>query len=154
MKPFISFENVSFKYAPEQPKPVLDRINLTIDEGSFVTVLGHNGSGKSTLAKHLNAILTPTEGKVYVDGIDTADEEKLFELRQRVLSEEHSRSQKLFLHTSAYTLHENSVLCVNKRLPGQKHSVNHSCCSASAFCAEDSISLMRLSWLTSEAPGS
>ncbi|MBQ1375595.1 MAG: energy-coupling factor transporter ATPase [Clostridia bacterium] len=84
MKPFISFENVSFKYAPEQPKPVLDRINLTVEEGSFVTVLGHNGSGKSTLAKHLNAILTPTEGKVYVDGIDTADEEKLFELRQRV----------------------------------------------------------------------
>lgn len=84
MKPFISFENLSFKYAPQQPKWVLDKINLTIDEGSFVAVLGHNGSGKSTLAKHLNAILLPTEGKVYVDGIDTADEEKLFELRQRV----------------------------------------------------------------------
>ncbi|MBR2742116.1 MAG: energy-coupling factor transporter ATPase [Clostridia bacterium] len=84
MKPFISFENLSFKYSEEEPRWVLENINLTIDDGSFVAVLGHNGSGKSTLAKHLNAILLPTEGKVYVDGIDTCDEEKLFDLRQRV----------------------------------------------------------------------
>lgn len=84
MKPFISFENVSFKYAEEHDRKVLDNISLTIDDGEFVAVLGHNGSGKSTLAKHLNAILLPQEGKVYVDGIDTSDEEKLFDLRQRV----------------------------------------------------------------------
>jgi len=83
-KPFISFENVSFKYAEGQNKNVLDNINLTIEDGSFVAVLGHNGSGKSTLAKHLNAIVVPTEGKVYVDGIDTSEEDRLFDLRQRV----------------------------------------------------------------------
>ncbi len=84
MKPFISFENVSFKYSESRDSYVLKDINLTINEGEFVAVLGHNGSGKSTLAKHLNAILLPTSGKVYVDGIDTSDEEKLFDLRQRV----------------------------------------------------------------------
>ena len=57
---------------------------MDIEEGSFVAVLGHNGSGKSTLAKHLNAILLPSGGKVYVDGIDTADEDKLLDIRRTV----------------------------------------------------------------------
>ncbi len=63
---------------------VLDGVSLDIAEGSFVAVLGHNGSGKSTLAKHFNAILLPTGGKVYVDGIDTASEERLLDIRRTV----------------------------------------------------------------------
>ena len=61
---------------------VIDGLNLSVEKGSFVAVLGHNGSGKSTLAKHFNAILMPTEGKVYVDGMDTADEEHTFDIRK------------------------------------------------------------------------
>ena len=63
---------------------VLDGVSLDIAEGSFVAVLGHNGSGKSTLAKHFNAILLPTGGRVYVDGIDTASEERLLDIRRTV----------------------------------------------------------------------
>ena len=63
---------------------VLDGVSLDIAEGSFVAVLGHNGSGKSTLAKHFNSILLPTGGKVYVDGMDTADEELLLSIRRTV----------------------------------------------------------------------
>ena len=59
-------------------------MDLEIEEGSFVAVLGHNGSGKSTLAKHMNAILLPTGGAVYVDGMDTADDEKLLDIRRTV----------------------------------------------------------------------
>lgn len=61
---------------------VIDGLDLSIEKGSFVAVLGHNGSGKSTLAKHFNAILLPTDGKVYVDGMDTADEEHTFDIRK------------------------------------------------------------------------
>lgn len=60
----------------------LDDINIEVKQGDFITILGHNGSGKSTLAKHLNAILYPTEGTVWVDGKDTAEEEHLWEIRQ------------------------------------------------------------------------
>lgn len=60
----------------------VDRVSLSVKQGDFVAILGHNGSGKSTLAKHLNAILYPTEGAVYIDGKNTADEEKLWEIRQ------------------------------------------------------------------------
>lgn len=63
---------------------VLDRVSVTIKEGEFLAVLGHNGSGKSTLAKHFNAILIPTEGTVTVDGMNTAEEGKLYEIRQEV----------------------------------------------------------------------
>ena len=66
------------------PPLVLDGVSISIKEGEFMAVLGHNGSGKSTLAKHFNAILVPTEGEVSVNGIRTADEEKLFEIRQEV----------------------------------------------------------------------
>ena len=66
------------------PAPVLEHVNLDIPRGQFLAVLGHNGSGKSTLAKHLNAILTPSEGVVYVDGIDTRQEEMIYEIRQNV----------------------------------------------------------------------
>ena len=79
-------EGLRFSYQEETiPAPmVLDGVDLEIEAGSFVAVLGHNGSGKSTLAKHLNAILLPTGGKVYVDGIDTIDEDKLLDIRRTV----------------------------------------------------------------------
>ena len=60
----------------------VDDVSLNVEEGDFVAILGHNGSGKSTLAKHINAILYPTEGTVWVDGMDTTDENKLWEIRQ------------------------------------------------------------------------
>ena len=82
----IQTEGLRFAYAEEGAVNlfVLDGVSLDIEEGSFVAVLGHNGSGKSTLAKHLNAILLPSGGKVYVDGIDTADEDKLLDIRRTV----------------------------------------------------------------------
>ena len=61
----------------------LKGVNLSIEPGQFVVVLGHNGSGKSTLAKHLNGLLLPTSGKVYIDGLDTEDEELIWEIRQK-----------------------------------------------------------------------
>lgn len=60
----------------------VDNVSLDVQQGDFVAILGHNGSGKSTLAKHINAILHPTEGTVWVDGMDTADESKLWQVRQ------------------------------------------------------------------------
>ena len=85
-KTIINVEDVRFSYiTAEGVAPiVLDGVTLDIEEGSFVAVLGHNGSGKSTLAKHMNAVLLPTGGKVYVDGMDTWDEEVLLEIRRRV----------------------------------------------------------------------
>ncbi len=60
----------------------VDRVSLDVEEGEFIAILGHNGSGKSTLAKHINAILHPTEGAVWVDGMDTSREEDLWDIRQ------------------------------------------------------------------------
>ncbi len=79
----IEFEQVHFSY-PGGEREILCGIDLKIESGSFVAVLGHNGSGKSTLAKHMNAILTPTEGRVLVHGIDTADESRLLDVRSKV----------------------------------------------------------------------
>jgi len=61
----------------------VDKVNLDVQAGEFIAILGHNGSGKSTLAKHINAILNPTEGTVWVDGMDTAEEEHIWDIRQR-----------------------------------------------------------------------
>ena len=82
----IKTQNLRFSYtAAEPPAPVvLDGVDLEIEAGSFVAVLGHNGSGKSTLAKHMNAILLPSGGTVYVDGIDTVDEDRLLDIRRTV----------------------------------------------------------------------
>lgn len=66
----------------ESTLKAVDGVNLDVEAGDFIAILGHNGSGKSTLAKHLNAILVPTEGTLYVDGKDTKDESKLWEIRQ------------------------------------------------------------------------
>ena len=83
MSAVIRFENVHFTYPGDETESLCG-IDLEIEEGSFVAVLGHNGSGKSTLAKHMNAILVPSEGKVTVNGIDTADEERLIDIRRSV----------------------------------------------------------------------
>lgn len=79
----IEIQNVSYAYEDAAAK-ALNNVSLTINDGEFVAVVGHNGSGKSTLAKHLNALLLPTEGKVLVDGMDTADETDTLSIRQRV----------------------------------------------------------------------
>lgn len=86
MSTIIKAEHLTFSY-PDEPAghpPVLDDVNLEIEAGSFVAILGHNGSGKSTLAKHINALLTPTQGKLWVDGLDTADPENLLTIRGKV----------------------------------------------------------------------
>ena len=83
MSAIIRFEQVHYSY-PEDRDETLRGIDLEIEEGSFVAVLGHNGSGKSTLAKHMNAILTPSAGRVTVYGMDTADETQLLAVRQTV----------------------------------------------------------------------
>ena len=82
----VKTENLRFSYEAEGglSPVVLDEVDLEIEEGSFVAVLGHNGSGKSTLAKHMNAILLPTGGKVYVDGMDTCDDDLLLDIRRTV----------------------------------------------------------------------
>ncbi len=83
MSSVIKIENLHYTY-PGDDDESLKGVSLEIERGSFVAVLGHNGSGKSTLAKHLNAILLPTEGKVLIDGIDTADENNLLKIRSTV----------------------------------------------------------------------
>ena len=81
-------ENLTYSYPAgeenEQPTLALDGVTLAIERGSFTVILGHNGSGKSTLAKTFNAVLLPSGGRVYVDGMDTTDEKLLLEIRCRV----------------------------------------------------------------------
>ena len=81
-------ENLTYSYPAgeenEQPTLALNGVTLAIERGNFVVVLGHNGSGKSTLAKTFNAVLLPSGGKAYVEGMDTADEKLLLEIRRRV----------------------------------------------------------------------
>ena len=81
MAVIIETRELSFRYSEDSPL-ALEDVTLSIEEGSFTAVLGHNGSGKSTFAKHLNAILLPSGGKVYVGGIDTTDESRLFDIRK------------------------------------------------------------------------
>lgn len=87
----ISVRNLCFSYTEEdaaKEHPVLKNLNIDIERGSFVSILGHNGSGKSTFAKLLNMILTPTSGKIYIDGRDITDpdmtEDDVFDIRRRV----------------------------------------------------------------------
>ena len=79
----ITFENVHYTYPGDETESLCG-VDLSIEAGQFVAVLGHNGSGKSTLAKHLNAILVPDEGRVLIDGIDTADEDRVLDVRRCV----------------------------------------------------------------------
>ncbi len=76
-------ENLCFRYEDDGAN-VLDNVSLEFEHGEMTAVLGHNGCGKSTFAKHLNAILLPEGGNVYIDGIDTKDEDRLYDIRQRV----------------------------------------------------------------------
>ncbi len=87
MDNFIDFQNVTFAYETEegtQAKNVVENFNLKIKKGDFVAILGHNGCGKSTVAKLCNAIEVPQSGKIFVDGMDTSDEDKLYDIRQKV----------------------------------------------------------------------
>ena len=87
MGTIISVEHLAYTYPGVEDTPgvaVFEDLNLTIEEGSFVAVLGSNGCGKSTLAKHFNSILLPSGGKVYVCGMDTADDERLMAVRRKV----------------------------------------------------------------------
>ena len=87
MATMLETKNLTFCYPAEEgqePTPALQEVTVSIEKGSFVVVLGHNGSGKSTLAKHMNAVLLPTGGKVYAEGMDTCDEALLLEIRRRV----------------------------------------------------------------------
>ena len=84
---FIHVENVTFRYGTDDPlslKEALSGVSLAVERGEFVALLGHNGCGKSTLAKHFNAMLLPTSGKVFVDGMDTTEEALKYEIRRRV----------------------------------------------------------------------
>ena len=87
MSDIIRTEHLTFAYPPDEgkdPVPALDGVDLSIRQGSFTAILGHNGSGKSTLAKHMNAVLLPGGGRVWVDGMDTLAEAALLEIRRRV----------------------------------------------------------------------
>ena len=88
MSTMLRTENLTYSYPAgeenEQPTLALDGVTLAIERGSFTVILGHNGSGKSTLAKTFNAVLLPSGGRVYVDGMDTTDETLLLEIRRRV----------------------------------------------------------------------
>ncbi|MVB10363.1 Energy-coupling factor transporter ATP-binding protein EcfA1 [Caprobacter fermentans] len=87
MKDYMNAENVTFSYEAQEEEEtveVLHGVSLGIQKGEFVALLGHNGSGKSTMAKQFNAMLLPSGGKVYVDGLDTLDEDLKIEIRRRV----------------------------------------------------------------------
>ncbi|MCI6937029.1 MAG: energy-coupling factor transporter ATPase [Clostridiales bacterium] len=87
MSDIISVEHLAYTYPGVEDTPgvpVFENMNLSIQEGSFVAVLGTNGCGKSTLAKHFNSILLPTGGKVYVCGIDTSNEDRIMTVRHNV----------------------------------------------------------------------
>ena len=87
MADFIKIENLVFEYIKNddgQTFRAIDDISFTVEKGSFTAVIGQNGSGKSTLAKNINGLLMPTSGKVIVDGLDTADPDNIWEIRQRV----------------------------------------------------------------------
>lgn len=89
MNKYIEFKDVSFGYIDdidnETPEEnVISNMSLSIEKGDFVAILGHNGCGKSTLAKLCNAIVTPQMGKVFVDGIDTSDEDRILDIRRKV----------------------------------------------------------------------
>ena len=87
MTEIIKTGNLTFSYPPDEgkePVQALKGVDLSIVRGSFTVILGHNGSGKSTLAKHMNAVLLPVGGRVWVDGMDTSDEDLLLEVRRRV----------------------------------------------------------------------
>ena len=84
MSSFIDVKNLIYEYKNvDSVRRAVNNLNIQIQKGQFIVVLGHNGSGKSTFAKHLNAIFSPTSGTVIIDGLDTKDDNKIFEIRQK-----------------------------------------------------------------------
>ena len=81
--PMLQAQDLRFRYDPERPDYAVDGVSMKVERGEFVAVLGANGCGKSTLAKHFNAILLPESGTVLVEGIDTRDESRLYDIRQK-----------------------------------------------------------------------
>lgn len=82
----IKSEDLVFKYVnteEQTEKVAINHVSMEVKKGEFLVILGHNGSGKSTMAKHMNALLLPSGGKMYVDGLDTSDIENLWEVRRR-----------------------------------------------------------------------
>ncbi|MGN0255162.1 MAG: energy-coupling factor transporter ATPase [Chordicoccus sp.] len=81
----LGFDYIKYADESEEPEKVtaLTDVDLDVEKGQFIAILGHNGSGKSTLAKQINALLVPTSGTMYVDGVDTAEEEDLWKIRQK-----------------------------------------------------------------------
>lgn len=80
--PAVKLQNVSFAYGDGEIN-ALENVSLEIGQGEFVAILGHNGSGKSTLARLINGLLTPSAGKIFVLGMDSADRKNLFEIRKK-----------------------------------------------------------------------
>lgn len=81
----LGFDYIKYADESETPEKVtaLTDVDLDVEKGQFIAILGHNGSGKSTLAKQINALLVPTSGTMYIDGVDTAEEEDLWKIRQK-----------------------------------------------------------------------
>ena len=84
MSSFIDVKNLIYEYKNvDSVRRAVNNLNIQIQKGQFIVVLGHNGSGKSTFAKHLNAIFIPTSGTVLIDGLDSKDDDKVFEIRHK-----------------------------------------------------------------------
>lgn len=79
----IEIKNLKFKYSEEDEDYIIKNLNLTIEKGEFIAILGHNGSGKSTLAKLINGLLAPTDGDVFVDKLNTKSDEYIWDIRAR-----------------------------------------------------------------------
>ena len=86
MTDFIRVENLTFEYDKDgtEKTRAIDDVSFTIEKGSFTAIIGQNGSGKSTLARNLNGLLVPTSGRILVDGMDTADDSRIWDIRSRV----------------------------------------------------------------------
>lgn len=86
MRDFIRVENLTFEYDKDgtEKTRAIDDVSFTIEKGSFTAIIGQNGSGKSTLARNLNGLLVPTSGRILVDGMDTADDSRIWDIRSRV----------------------------------------------------------------------
>lgn len=84
MSIFIEAKKISYKYDQTIGNYALNDIDFSVREGEFIAILGRNGCGKSTLAKHLNGIIIPTKGDIYINGINTKDEDRLYEIRQNI----------------------------------------------------------------------
>ena len=102
---------------PEVTKAIED-VSLEIQKGQFIAVLGHNGSGKSTLAKHINALLVPTEGTMWVDDMDTAKEPELWKIRQKAGMVFQNPDDQLFMATVGEDVAERAAAQVDEFHPG------------------------------------